>query len=474
MARLLDPQRSVAIILGAHDWTRAGMATAPSFRRSAAHFHAYLVRQPPQGLGLEPDLVVSLFDDPAPAGAQLVRIRDTVRSLIGERKASGDPIRDVLIYYVGHGTCEAGRQLNLLVRDSAEGIEAQSSIAAPDLAQVLRVAAPQQRRLVILDCCFSEAAAEAFGAMGALDEAVAAAASRDLAPHAAPPERGTVLLCSSPRGRFSIGLPDAERTLFTGAMLSVLGEGAGWRPAMLSFSDLREEIHDRMLRDFGTDPPRPALHQPDQQEGDLTRLPAFPNAATRGVRSPARAPMRREGEHAPEVPIRDGPATNPQESMPPDTQTRPDRDLDSEAKGGPPSEPSAARWRQTIVDACKKFGGSAIATGAGIPTAQLVRARKAFAIPLTEEVLALANDTIFESNQTGLAFSIRGLYGTYVRERPDFLSWSKLATCIIRQDHSSLSFHEGRSIRFSSWASYYVGAAAALLKHLQTHPDRPR
>jgi hypothetical protein len=282
MVRLLDTQKSVAIILGAHDWTKAGLASAPSFRRSAAHFHAWLIRQSPQGLGLEPDLVVNLFDDPAPAGAQLVRIRDTLRSLIRERSGSSKAIRDVLIYYIGHGTCELGKRLNLLVRDSAEGMEEQSSIGAPDLAQVLRVAAPQQRRLVILDCCFSEAAAEAFGAMGALDEAVAAAAARDLVPQGAPPERGTLLLCSSPRNRFSIGVPEAERTLFTGTLLSVLSEGVGWRRTeMLSFADLREDIYDRMLRDFGGDPPRPALHQPDQQDGDLSQLPAFPNAAAR-------------------------------------------------------------------------------------------------------------------------------------------------------------------------------------------------
>jgi hypothetical protein len=159
-------------------------------------------------------------------------------------------------------------------------MEEQSSIGAPSLAHVLRVAAPQQRRLVILDCCFSGAAAEAFGAMGPLDEAVAAAAARDLAPAAAPPQRGTLVLCSSPRSRFSIGLPNAERTLFTGTLLNVLSEGAGRRHTeMLSFADLKDDIYDRMLSDFDN-PPRPALHQPEQPDGDLMLVPAFPNAAT--------------------------------------------------------------------------------------------------------------------------------------------------------------------------------------------------
>jgi hypothetical protein len=278
--RLLDPSGTLAIILGAQDWSKAGLSNAPSFRRSAAQFHRYLLNPSPRGLELEPDLVLSLFDDPSSAGSQLGRIRDAVRNLVRERAGESRSISDVLIYYVGHGTSDDSGRLHLLVRDSSEGIEAQSSIAAPDLAQVLRVAAPQQRRLVILDCCFSEAAVSAFGAMsGTLDDAVASTALRDLASVPAP-ERGTLLLCSSPRRRVSIGKPNAERTLFTGALLTVLDGGADHIAGdMLSFYDLRELIYDQMLREHDA-PPRPALHQPEQQAGDLTRQPAFPNAAS--------------------------------------------------------------------------------------------------------------------------------------------------------------------------------------------------
>ena len=279
MLRLLDPHTTVAVILGAQDWTRAGQTRAPSFRRSAGRWAAYLIEQHPRGLGLEPDLVLNLFDDPSSANDQLLRIRDTIGDIVRERRDTSQSIRDVLIYYIGHGTCESGRHLHLLVRNSSKGMEEQSSIATPALAHVLRLSAPQQRRLVILDCCFSEAAAEAFGAMSSLDEAVAATALRDLAPKETP-SRGTLLLCSSPRGSVSIGLPNAEQTLFTGALLRVLREGSALRHSeMLSFADLQDDIYDRMLLEYRGEPPRPALHQPDQVAGDLTRLPAFPNVA---------------------------------------------------------------------------------------------------------------------------------------------------------------------------------------------------
>jgi hypothetical protein len=220
--------------------------------------------------------------------------------LVRERRETDAPIGDLLIYFVGHGICDVGRHLHLLVRRSREGMEEQSSIEFPALFQVLRVAAPQQRRLIILDCCFSEAAVDAFGAMGgALDDAIAKTAMCDLEAQAPSPERGTLLFCSCPRRSTSVGLPTAARTLFSGALLSVLTEGSSRSSELLSFADLREDTYDRMLREQGNGiPPRPVLHQPEQQEGDLTRLPAFPNAAAELRRKLEEEDRRRAEEEA--------------------------------------------------------------------------------------------------------------------------------------------------------------------------------
>jgi hypothetical protein len=533
MARLLDPQHSLAVILGAHDWSRAGLGIAPSFRRSAAHFHAWLLRRPPDGLGLEPDFVVSLFDDPSPPSAQLERIRDTVRSLIRERISAGAPTRDLLIYYVGHGICESGRQLNLLVRHSAEGIEAQSSISASDLAQVLRVAAPQQRRLVILDCCFSEAAADGFGAMGALDEAVAASAVRDLVPHAAPPERGTLLLCSSPRSRFSIGRPDAARTLFTGALLSVLSEGAAWRKTeLLSFAELREDIYDRMLRDSEVDdPPRPALHQPEQQDGDLTQLPAFPNAvsglsakadppnsASANPSRPARRPaitgkQRRQrssvskdrsillmdarkqllaaiGKRAanPVAPFHEAPGSLPR-----------NRDSDSHSgnviavaatsinelgqlsdeltgSGNPnPPPPVDERWRDIVLETVKTR--TKVPTGGDIDQTNLSNAKSNFKIPSFEDIWALYDGTVFGSNKNGLAICKGGLYWKNSLSTCNFVAWHDLPKYKVR---AGASFADARVyLNDQLWIACTQRRRlnpenlATVLRLLQEHPELP-
>ena len=52
LTRLLDPSATAAIVLGAHDWTDAGLGRAPSFLRSARHVVKYLYD--PAGLGLDP------------------------------------------------------------------------------------------------------------------------------------------------------------------------------------------------------------------------------------------------------------------------------------------------------------------------------------------------------------------------------------------------------------------------------------
>lgn len=272
--QLLNGDSTSAIILGACDWRRSGLGEAPSFERSADDVYKYLTSE--AGLGIERGHILNYFNSDKSASDQIEVLRDDLSKIARSSTGGNACIDDILVYYIGHGICDDAGHLTLLVRRSARGLESETGIKATDLARVLKIAAPQQRRLVILDCCFSESAARSFLGMAAdMSQAVGAIAARDLRSEL--PKRGTMLLCSSPIGEVSYGPPDARRTLFTGAVMEVLSNGDERKANFLSFADLRDAAYDAMLQSFGPNAPRPALHQTTTAAGDLTRVAAFPN-----------------------------------------------------------------------------------------------------------------------------------------------------------------------------------------------------
>ncbi len=289
---LLDPDATAAVILGSHDWTSADLGRSRSFLKSAKSLLKYLIDS--DGLGMDPSLVLDLFDDTAAADAQLTRVSKTINTLVRDRLDDGRPIKDIIIYYIGHGQTDDEGHLSLLVRCSEKGMEEETAIRAQELARVLRRAAPQQRRIVILDCCFSGAAASVFiGMSPSLSQGIAATVAKDLKDDN--PKRGTLLLCSSPKGQISMAPHNAEMTLFTGSVLDVLKNGSDQHAHYLSFSDLRDAAYERMLVSFGQNSPRPVLYQVNAADGDLTQVPAFINYAF-VIRQEAEARARQEAE----------------------------------------------------------------------------------------------------------------------------------------------------------------------------------
>ena len=72
MIRVLEPSSTLAVIIGAHDWSLAGLDTSKAFSNSAAAISEYLSSA--QHLGLTTENICNLFDDERGASDQLKQV----------------------------------------------------------------------------------------------------------------------------------------------------------------------------------------------------------------------------------------------------------------------------------------------------------------------------------------------------------------------------------------------------------------
>jgi hypothetical protein len=111
-----QPESTIALIFGASRWPDCPkFQDAPSLERSADAFIHFLRSE--QGLGIPLRNIKSFFnsyDDPAEqldqAGAFILR-----RRLQGEEQ--GKSVRDLIVYYAGHGDFEGERRDFILQSD---------------------------------------------------------------------------------------------------------------------------------------------------------------------------------------------------------------------------------------------------------------------------------------------------------------------------------------------------------------------
>lgn len=273
MPKLLRPESTVAILLGASDWTASDLPKARSFLKSASAIQKLLIDS--RGFGLEPRHVLNLFDSKLSANDQLANVNDDLKDIIEQSAIEGVPIEDAIVYYIGHGTLETKNSLTLLVRQSKKGMEGQTGLRMSGLAHVLKRQLSKQRYFVVLDCCFSESATHSF--MGQREGAVVARAINDFSQDV--PRRGGLLLCACPANETAIGDPNSVMTSFSGALVDVLKNGDDQLPQEFSFHDLKNAIRDRLLDQLGPEAPLPVLHSVNQKAGDLMLVAAFSNAA---------------------------------------------------------------------------------------------------------------------------------------------------------------------------------------------------
>lgn len=280
-----DQPHTAAILLGASTFPLHGETYAPNpaFLVSKQEIRSYL-QDATGGLALTDAAICDLFDQPQLPSQQLVTIGRFLEGI--GKDTDAQPLRNLIVYYVGHGFFAGSRQEYHVALACLEmGYESSTGLRLSDLAEVLKERARSYRRFVILDCCFAAEALREF--QGAAEDAVFAqakgafATARPRRPQPVP-TRGTALLCAADKDHVARSPRELKRTLFTDALLAALRSG-DQRPApYLTFSEISDLVWDRLQLD--SNPVRPVLHSPDQSEGDIAEIvQLFPNPHSTAV-----------------------------------------------------------------------------------------------------------------------------------------------------------------------------------------------
>src|SRR5579859_6086869 len=153
-----SPQTTVAILLGASEWPfYPEFQQSQAFVDSANRLKTYLLD--PQTFGLSSENLLDLFDADQSADDIDSAIGDFLDQRIAMMKTNGNPVRDLLVYYVGHGGFAGSEsEYFLAIRRTRSANPRVSSIGVTSLAYTLKEKARRLRRIVILDCCFASSA----------------------------------------------------------------------------------------------------------------------------------------------------------------------------------------------------------------------------------------------------------------------------------------------------------------------------
>lgn len=270
-------EESVAVLLGACAWPNyPAFEPHQGFANSARDLRDYLL-----GNGVAEANLLCLFDDPRQPGELLRAVREFLRARATEA------VRNVLCYYVGHGTYLRGDYVlapHCIDRDLLEP----TALYVRHLAATLNDCAPAKRQVVVIDACYAAGAPAEFIRQGPEDAARAVAEqirehlpARDIA-------YGTTIFCAAGPRR-EAKLPRAgTHTMFTGALLAALRKGHPRGRPLISLDTLALLVKTEIDEAFGTEGVRPELHTPRQDQGDIRTLEFFPNPA---AHAPAEAAL---------------------------------------------------------------------------------------------------------------------------------------------------------------------------------------
>jgi hypothetical protein len=279
MAPNPSSKTTLAVVLGAHEFPKTQLGANPAFAASATGFKDYLLND----FGLPKQNLLDLFDTQESPDGVDEKIATFLKNRISTAKIANpeQPVCDVVFYYVGHGSFTSDGGLDrsneyfLTLRNTRAENTRVSGYLIQTLATTLKSSAKWMRKYLILDCCFS-AAAYAYFQSAPLQVAV----EKTLLEF---PDRGITLLCAASKTDPAIAPPNYNYTMFSAALLQALKQGDENAAENITFQELYELIQTQINETFhGADSKsRPEILSPDKRQGDLARIPFFPNRAKR-------------------------------------------------------------------------------------------------------------------------------------------------------------------------------------------------
>lgn len=253
-------------ILGAQNFpfSNGKFESSTAFFRSKELIKHYFVDE--NGYNLEPALLEDMFDAEEDFNQIDIKLSSFVSGL---KKRS---IKDLVIYYVGHGTLTRNSGFILALKNSRfENFDA-SSISFRNLASSLLSYAKDFRIYFILDCCFSGSALGGFQSADAHTTIIEAQYQTEFAIN------GVAMLCSSSKDLPSLIIDSRNVTMFTEGLEAALRKGAtNINFQLLNLYDLRDTADVQIKQKNPGNDVRPELHVPLQGNGDVGKKRLFPN-----------------------------------------------------------------------------------------------------------------------------------------------------------------------------------------------------
>lgn len=281
------------------------------------------------------DQLLNLFDRSDNAIAILQEIQDWLRSTL---QRGNEPITDLIVYYVGHGSVSHNsNEYSLAIRASSQDLLDESSLRIRSLVRAIQASAGRIRKYFIIDACFAGRAGNVQGHNDrearqqieevnrdivnqerlpqdatsqaarsqdiGLQEAVeihAGSASQSLPePNRTSPERtplyGTSFLCAT--SSQEVAVFGETYTIFSEALLHCLTADGTQLPYLLSLADLNEHTRAFIINRYRKDQRGglPELHSPDQRDGNIANCSIFPRRSA-GDRPAKRILWRLDGK----------------------------------------------------------------------------------------------------------------------------------------------------------------------------------